>query len=60
MKLYTDKSERFCTDMQLNRISEKLRNEYVAQIGHRPAPSDVSSWPASLMALSMPLRHEAF
>jgi hypothetical protein len=37
----------------MHRIAEKLSVEYVAQIGHRPAPSEVASWHNSLMALSM-------
>ena len=27
--------------------------EYAAQIGHKPAPSEVASWQSGLMALSM-------
>ena len=53
MKLYAGTSEQFRTDTQLNRISEKLRNEYVAQIAHRPGPSEMASWQNSLMTLSM-------
>ena len=53
MKLYAGTTEQFRTDTQLNRISEKLRTEYVAQIGHRPGPSEVASWQNSLRALSI-------
>ena len=34
-------------------FAEKLRADYMTQIGHRPAPSEVASWQNSLMALSM-------
>lgn len=53
MKLYAGTTEQFRADTQLHRIADKLRNEYIAQIGYRPAPSEVASWQNSLMALSM-------
>src|SRR5687768_6460728 len=37
----------------MHRIAEKLRAQYIAQIGHKPSPSEVASWQNSLMALSM-------
>jgi hypothetical protein len=37
----------------MHRIAEKLSVEYVAQIGHRPAPSEVAAWQNSLMALQL-------
>ena len=52
MKLYSGTTELFRTDTQLNQIAEKLRAEYIAQIGHRPGPSEVASWQNSLRALS--------
>ena len=57
MKLYAGTTERFRADTQMHRIAEKLRAEYVAQIGHKPGPSEVASWQNSLMALSMLLDH---
>jgi uncharacterized protein len=53
MKLYAGTTEQFRADTQMHRIAEKLRAEYVAQIGHKPGPSEVASWQNSLMALSM-------
>ena len=58
MKLYAGTTEQFRADTQMHRIAEKLRAEYVAQIGHKPGPSEVASWQNSLMALSM-LLHQA-
>lgn len=40
-------------DAQMHRIAEKLRAEYVAQLGHRPGAAEFASWQNSLMALSM-------
>jgi len=40
-------------DTQMHRIAEKLRNEYIVQIGHRPGPSEVASWQNSLQALAL-------
>ncbi len=40
-------------DSQLHRIAEKLRNEYIIQIGHKPGPSEVASWQNSLQALAL-------
>ena len=53
MKLYAGTTEHFRADARMHRIAEKLRAEYIVQIGHRPAPSEVASWQNSLMALSM-------
>jgi hypothetical protein len=53
VKLYAGTTEQFRADTQMHRIAEKLRAEYVAQIGHKPGPSEVASWQNSLMALSM-------
>ena len=41
------------TDAHMHRIAEKLRAEYVAQLGHRPGAAEFASWQNSLMALSM-------
>jgi len=53
LKLYAGTTEQFRADTQRHRIGEKLRAEYMAQIGHKPGPSEVASWQNSLMALSM-------
>jgi hypothetical protein len=53
MKLYAGTTEQFRAEARMHRIAEKLRAEYTAQIGHRPAPSEVAGWQNSLMALSM-------
>ena len=46
-------AEQFRKDAQLHRIAEKLQTEFVAQVGHRPAPIEVHAWQNSLGALSM-------
>jgi hypothetical protein len=53
MKLYAGTTEQFRADAPMRRIAEKQRAEYTAQIGHRPAPNEVTSWQNSRMALSM-------
>ena len=53
MKLYAGTTEQFRADAQMHRIAEKLRVEYVAQVGHKPAPSEVHAWQNSLMALQL-------
>ncbi|MBA2311662.1 MAG: DUF2075 domain-containing protein [Actinobacteria bacterium] len=53
MKLYAGTPEQFRADTQMHRIAEKLRAEYVAQIGHKPGPSEVASWQNSLQALAL-------
>ena len=53
MKLYAGTTEQFRADTQMHRIAEKLRAEYLAEIAHKPGPSEVASWQNSLMALSM-------
>ena len=57
MKLYAGTTEQFRADTQMHRIAEKLRAEYMAQIGHKPGPSEVASRQNSLMALSMLTGH---
>ena len=44
MKLYAGTTEQFRADTQMDRIAEKLRAEYTAQIGHKPGPAEVASW----------------
>jgi hypothetical protein len=53
MKLYAGTTEQFRSDARMHRIAEKLRAEYMTQIGHKPPASEVASWQNSLMALSM-------
>ena len=53
MKLYAGTTEHFGADTQMHRIADKLRAEYVAQIGHKPGPSEVASCQNKLMTLSM-------
>ena len=53
MKLYAGTTEQFVADSQLHRIAEKLRNEYVAQIGYKPGPAEFNAWQNSLQALAL-------
>ena len=53
MKLYAGTTEQFRTDARTHRIAEKLRTEFTAQIGRKPAGSEFNAWQNSLMALSM-------
>lgn len=53
MRLYAGTSEQFMTDARMHRIAEKLRVEYVAQIGHRPGEPEFASWQNSLTALAL-------
>jgi len=53
MRLYADTSEQFLTDARMHRIAEKLRVEYVAQIGHRPGGAEFNAWQNSLTALAL-------
>jgi hypothetical protein len=52
LKLYAGTTEQFRTDARMHRIAEKLRSEFTAQIGHKPASSEFNAWQNSLMALS--------
>jgi hypothetical protein len=40
-------------DTQLHRIAEKLRNEYIVAIGHKPGAAEFNAWQNSLMALAL-------
>ena len=53
MKLYAGTTEQFRADAQMHRIAEKLRAEYVTQVGHKPSPNEYASWQNSLMALQL-------
>lgn len=53
MKLYAGTTEQFMADTQMHRIAEKLRNEYVAQIGCKPGPAEFNAWKNSLQALAL-------
>ena len=41
------------TDTRMHRIAEKLRVEYVVQIGHKPGGPEFASWQNSLTALAL-------
>ena len=53
MKLYAGTTEQFVADANLNRIAEKLRNEYIVALGHKPGAAEFVSWQNSLARLSM-------
>jgi DUF2075 family protein len=53
VRLYSGTTEQFLTDASMHRIAEKLRVEYVAQIGHKPGGSEFASWQNSLTALAL-------
>ncbi|MDP3983821.1 MAG: peptidase S24, partial [Acidimicrobiia bacterium] len=53
MRLYSGSTEQFMTDARLHRIAEKVRVEYIAQIGQKPGTSLVNSWQNSLTALAL-------
>jgi DUF2075 family protein len=53
MKLYAGTTEQFLVDAGMHRIAEKLRVEYVAQIGHKPGGAEYASWQNSLTALAL-------
>ena len=53
MKLYAGTTEQFMADTQMHRIAEKLRTEYVAQIGYKPGPAEFNAWQNSLQALAL-------
>jgi DUF2075 family protein len=53
MKLYAGTSDQFMTDARMHRIAEKLRVEYVAQIGHKPGGAEFNAWQNSLTALAL-------
>jgi DUF2075 family protein len=53
MKLYAGTTEQFMADAQMHRIAEKLRAEYVAQIGHKPGGAEFNAWQNSLTALAL-------
>lgn len=53
MKLYAATSEQFMTDAMQHRIADKLRVEYVAQLGFAPSPNEVRSWQNSLTSFAL-------
>ena len=59
MRLYAATSEQFLTDARMHRIAEKLRVEYVAQLGHKPGGSEFVSWQNSLTALALVIDQES-
>ena len=52
MRLYADTSEQFMTDARMHRIAEKLRVEYLAQIGHKPGGPEFASWQNSRLTMA--------
>ncbi len=53
MKLYAGTTEQFMADAHMHRIAEKLRNEYIAVVGHKPSGNEFNSWQNSLSALAL-------
>jgi DUF2075 family protein len=53
LKLYAGTTEQFLADARMHRIAEKLRVEYVAQIGHKPGSAEFGSWQNSLTSLAL-------
>jgi hypothetical protein len=53
VKLYAGTTGQFLTDAGMHRIAEKLRVEYVAQLGHKPGGAEFASWQNSLTALAL-------
>jgi hypothetical protein len=50
MKLYAGTTEQFVTDASRHRIAEKLRVEFIAQVGHKPGGAEFNAWQNSLTA----------
>jgi len=53
VKLYAGTTEQFMTDARMHRIAEKLRVEYIANLGHQPGGAEFNSWQNSLTALAL-------
>jgi DUF2075 family protein len=53
MRLYAESTELFLTDARMHRIAEKMRGEYVAQIGYKPGAAEFASWQNSLTSLAL-------
>jgi DUF2075 family protein len=53
MRLYAESTELFLTDARMHRIAEKVRGEYIAQIGYRPGAGEYASWQNSLTSLAL-------
>ncbi|MGH2489472.1 MAG: peptidase S24, partial [Candidatus Limnocylindria bacterium] len=53
MRLYANSTEQFMTDAGMHRIAEKLRGEYITQIGHKPGAAEFASWQNSLTSLAL-------
>jgi hypothetical protein len=53
MRLYAESTELFLTDARMHRIAEKMRGEYIAQIGYRPGAAEYAAWQNSLTSLAL-------
>ena len=53
MRLYAESTELFLTDARMHRIAEKLRGEYITQVGHKPGAAEFESWQNSLTSLAL-------
>ena len=53
MRLYAESTELFLVDARMHRIAEKMRGEYVTQIGHKPGAAEFASWQNSLTSLAL-------
>jgi DUF2075 family protein len=53
MRLYAESTELFLTDARMHRIAEKMRGEYIAQIGYRPGAAEFAAWQNSLTSLAL-------
>ena len=48
MQLYSGTSEKFVADIIQNQIADKITEQFESYYGHRPSPSEVTSWRNSL------------
>jgi DUF2075 family protein len=53
VRLYAESTELFLADAQMHRIADKMRGEYVAQIGYKPGAAEYASWQNSLTSLAL-------
>src|SRR2546428_4028196 len=57
MRLYSGSSQQFIDDSYQNRLTQKMTESFLRQMGHLAAPSEVSAWRNSLRAVSMVFQH---
>jgi len=53
MRLYAESTDLFLTDARMHRIADKMRGEYIAQVGHKPGAAEYASWQNSLTSLAL-------